>query len=64
MDVVYAHDASHIPELLNGSPPRFNDESIGVHWYAGYGAWEEFIRKTDGGLINLPNTIIGNLLRK
>lgn len=62
MDAVYAHDASMIAELWDGSVPRFTEFSIGVHWYAGYILWNDFITKTDGGRINLPNAIIGNIL--
>jgi hypothetical protein len=63
MDAVYAHDASMIAELWNGSSPRFTEFSIGLHWYAGHTLWNDFITKTDGGRVNLPNCIIGNLLR-
>jgi hypothetical protein len=36
---------------------------LGIHWYAGHPQWENFILKTNGGLTNLPDTLIGNLLR-
>jgi len=64
MDVVYAHDAHHMTEILGNVPSRFTKGSIGLHWYAGHPMWEKFFRETNGGLTNLPNNIIGNLLRK
>ena len=63
MDVVYAHDGQHIPDLYNGSKGRFTDRSIGCHWYGGHPLSGEFLRNTDGGLVNLPNNIIGNLCK-
>jgi len=64
MDVVYSHDAGLIPDFLSDIPPKFSDETIGAHWYAGHPQWEEFFKVTNGGLINLPNSIIGNLIKK
>jgi len=63
MDAVYAHDANHISELTDGTPPRFTASSIGCHWYAGHPLWAKFFKDTNGGLTNLPNTVIGNLLK-
>jgi mannosyltransferase OCH1-like enzyme len=62
MGAVYSHDANHIHELLDGSLPRFNDRAIGVHWYAAHPIWEDFLKETNGGLINLGDNIIGNIL--
>lgn len=64
MNTVYSHNAGQIHEFLDGTPPRFTNGSIGSHWYAGHPQWEDFINVTNGGLINLPNNIIGNLLRE
>jgi hypothetical protein len=64
MDVVYAHDAGSIPDLLKNITPRFTEGTIGTHWYAGHSQWAGFIKATNGGLINLPNNIIGNIIRK
>lgn len=64
MDVVYSHNAGDIPNIINGTEVKFTNESIGLHWYAGSPLWKEFINKTNGGLENLPNSIIGNLLRE
>lgn len=64
MDAVYSHDASQIGELLDGTKPRFTKGSIGCHWYAGHPLWGKFIKDTNGGKDNLPNNIIGNLLKK
>lgn len=63
MDAVYSHDAFHVTELLDGSQPRFTTNSIGVHWYAGHPLWGKFMRDTNGGVSNLGNNIIGNILR-
>lgn len=66
MDVVYAYNAGDIPEIINGIPPatKFTENSIGLHWYAGSPLWKDFLNITDGGQINLPNTIIGNLIKE
>lgn len=63
MDAVYAHDAMHIKDILDGTPARFTPKSIGIHWYAGHPLWGEFMRDTDGGKINLQDNIIGNILK-
>jgi len=63
MDVVYSHNAGDIPNIINGTKAKFTNESIGLHWYAGSPLWKDFINKTNGGLDNLPDTIIGNLLK-
>lgn len=63
MDVVYAHDATYFPEILSNGKPKFTDESIGLHWYAGSSIWKNFLNQTNGGLENLPDCIIGNLLK-
>lgn len=63
MDSVYAHDANHIGELLDGTKPRFTEGSIGCHWYAGHPLWSKFIKDTNGGKQNLPDCVIGNLLK-
>jgi hypothetical protein len=62
MDVVYAHDCHHAKELITNVTPRFTENSIGCHWYAGNSIWGDFLNKTKGGEMNLPNTIIGNLI--
>jgi len=63
MDVVYAHDATYFPEILSNATPKFTEHSIGLHWYGGSPLWKDFLQKTNGGMYNLPNTIIGNLLK-
>lgn len=63
MDAVYAHDCYTVTELLKNVPARFTDRSIGCHWYAGHSMWGKFFNETHGGLDNLPNNIIGNLIR-
>ena len=63
MDAVYAHNAQHISDIVSGVPPRFTEKSIGIHWYAGHPLWGKFIQETNGGQTNLPNNIIGNVLK-
>jgi hypothetical protein len=63
MDTVYSKNAGQIPDLLNGAPPIFTDGSIGVHWYAGHPIWGDYIKKTNGGLINLSDNIIDNIIK-
>lgn len=63
MDVVYSHDATYFPEILSQNQTKFTEKSIGLHWYAGSPLWKGFIEKTNGGLTNLPDNVIGNLLR-
>lgn len=64
MDVVYSHDASSIPDFLKNTPPRFTEGSIGAHWYAGHSQWSDFFKTTNGGLTNLSNNLIGDIIRK
>ncbi len=59
MDTVYSHGAV---ELLE-TKVNFTEESIGCHWYAGHSVWEKFFRDTDGGLRNVPDCVIGKLLK-
>lgn len=63
MDVVYPHVAGNEKELIDGTKPNFTDRTIGVHWYAGHPQWTNFLLATNGGLSNLPDCIIGNLLK-
>jgi hypothetical protein len=64
MDVVYAYDATYFSEILMNDKPKFTNESIGMHWFAGSPIWRDFLIQTDGGLNNLPDNIIGNILKK
>jgi hypothetical protein len=64
MDVVYAHNAHQVRELLKESPPRFTEGSIGCHWYAGNEVWGEFLNKTGGGEKNLPKCLITDLINE
>jgi len=63
MDVVYSHDATYFPEILSQDKTKFTEKSLGLHWYAGSPLWRDFIKMTNGGLKNLPNNVIGNLLK-
>jgi hypothetical protein len=64
MDVVYAHNAHNARELQLDVPKRFNDESVGCHWYAGNEIWGDFLNKTRGGEKNLPKCIIRDLIEQ
>lgn len=63
MDVVYAYDCFHVAELMNKKPQRFTDGSIGCHWYGGNPLWVKFLNDTLGGISNIPDSIIGRLLK-
>jgi len=63
MEAVYTYDANSQPQILNNKNPEFTKGSIGCHWYGGHRMWGDFMRDTDGGLNNLPDNIIGNLLK-
>jgi len=64
MDVVYSHRAGDTPELLTKMFPKFNDKSIGIHWFGGDHTWREFLHVTDGGRKNIPSCIIGDLIKR
>jgi len=64
MDVVYSHRAGDTGELIGSNKNKFTDKSIGIHWYGGDQKWKDFLFKTDGGLTNIPDCIIGDLLNK
>lgn len=63
MDAVYRYNFHGVDDLIKKRQSDFTDGSIGCHWYGGNTLWAEFIKKTNGGLMNLPDCIIGNLLR-
>ena len=63
MDAVYSNDADDVPSIYDGSPPKFTPNSIGIHWYAGHQLSGKFLEETNGGLNNLPNSVMGNLLK-
>lgn len=62
MEAVYAHDAQHIKEIYTNTKPRFTENSIGCHWYAGHQLAGKFLKDTNGGKERVPNNLIGNLL--
>ena len=62
-DAVYAHNVYIVEELLQNKKMRFTKNSIGCHWYGGNPMWSDFFNKTKGGETNLPNNIIGNLIK-
>ena len=63
MDAIMSHDAQHISEIYDGTKSKFNTNTIGIHWYAGHQLSGKFLKETNGGLINLPDNILGNLLK-
>lgn len=63
MDAVYRYRFQDIARLMGEQDGLFNSESIGCHWYGGNTIWANFIRETNGGIINIPHSIIGDLLR-
>jgi hypothetical protein len=64
MDAVYAHDGQHIKDIYSNKPPRFTEYSIGLHWYGGSSETGKFLKDTNGGLENIPDNIIGNVLKR
>lgn len=63
MDVVYPVDAQHISDLIDKSEMNYTDKTIGQHWYGGSSLWKPFLIKTYGGQGNLPDSIIGKLIK-
>ncbi len=63
MDVIYAHDIHDVNDLLDDIKPRFTDGSIGCHWYGGHSQWGDFMNKTKGGIVNIPDNLIGRLIK-
>lgn len=62
-DAVYRYNANYVHELLNNKEPLFNSESIGCHWYGGNTIWTDFMRKTNGGFMNVPDSVIGKVIK-
>ena len=64
MDVVYSHRAGDTADLLDpNKAPKFTAKSLGIHWFGGDLTWKNFLLDTDGGLINVPDCIIGDLIK-
>lgn len=64
MDVVYPSRAGDEADLINGNAIRITDKTLGIHWFAGHPQWNDYFRATNGGIDAIPNSIIGNLIRK
>jgi MoaA/NifB/PqqE/SkfB family radical SAM enzyme len=63
MDSVYAYDALRIGEIYKtSSMERYTKNSIGLHWYAGHPLAGEFLKQTKGGVIDIPNNVLGKTL--
>jgi hypothetical protein len=63
MESVYYYNFHKIPDVYSKGDPLFPPRSIGMHWYAGHPLAGKFLRDTNGGLENLPDNLIGNLLK-
>jgi hypothetical protein len=63
MDAVYAHDCYQMVESYTGGKCLFTEKSIGCHWYAGTQESGYFLNMTDGGRNNLPDNLLGRLLK-
>jgi hypothetical protein len=63
MEAVYAHDCYQMIKSYNGGECLFTEYSIGCHWYAGTHEAGNFINTTNGGLTNLPDNLLGHLLK-
>lgn len=63
MDVVYPIIAGNEKKFIDGSILKLGPKTLGAHWYAGHPQWIDFLTKTNGGLNNLPRSIIGNLIK-
>ena len=63
MNAVYPHNTYNITEIYNDNKPNFTEHTIGLHWYGGDKLADEFLTETRGGVDNLPDNILGNLLR-
>jgi len=63
MEAVYPHDSNNAKEIYDGTKPNFTEGTIGLHWYAGSNMAGDFLNKTNGGMTNLSDNIIGNLLK-
>jgi len=61
MDAVYYYNGQNVNKLYQLKDLLFSENSIGCHWYAGSPLSGAFLNSTNGGLINLPNNIIGRL---
>lgn len=65
MEAVYAHDATRIRLIYTPKTPvKFSEGSVGLHWFAGHALAGKFLQDTNGGIMNYPNNIIGNLIKK
>jgi len=63
MDVVYRYRFQNVSHLINTQQSTFTSESIGCHWYGGNTLWSDFINRTNGGFVNVPPSVIGDLLK-
>jgi hypothetical protein len=62
-DAVYSMGAANKTDIYNGAKPKITTNTIGIHWYGGCALSGKFLQETNGGLMNLPNNVLGNLLK-
>jgi hypothetical protein len=63
MEAVYIFDADNTDSIFKKTFSLNNKPyTIGLHWYGGDKLAGEFLNKTSGGLKNIPESTIGNLL--
>jgi len=63
MSVVYPYVAGLEHKLFEREKLEITDKTIGVHWFAGHPLWNKFLIPTNGGLENLPDCIISDLIK-
>ena len=64
MDTVYPYNATQIAKMFQTNDcTHVNDNTIGIHWYAGHPLAGEYLNKTNGGLRDLPECVITTYLK-
>jgi len=63
MNAVYAYNALDIFKIYKTKDmSKYEQNSIGLHWYAGHPFAGEFLKETQGGIKNVPTSVIGKTL--
>lgn len=63
MSTVYPYDALNIPKIFKRNLSTcLQDDSIGIHWYAGHTEAGKFLSDTFGGVSASDDSLIGRLL--
>ncbi len=66
MDIVYAYDALHIPEIFKENDRialRFTERSIGLHWYAGHQLAGKYINLVNFGNFYSFKSVLAEAIR-